>query len=104
MKINGTNAFPEAQPSKLQQSKGSAAEEARETPGARDPDDATTLASSQQTTAQLAAHLTSLPDVRQERVTALRQAVHSGQYQVSNQQIADAIHANLLVPGSAGSK
>jgi negative regulator of flagellin synthesis FlgM len=32
-----------------------------------------------------------LPDIRQERVEALRQQVQSGKYEVSSKQIADAI-------------
>lgn len=50
------------------------------------------------TVQQLKANLTQLPDVRQERVNALRQAVGSGSYQVSDQQLSDAIGSELL-PG-----
>lgn len=101
MKINGTNAFPEVQPSKLQRSGGSGAKHVRGAQRSTHPDD-TTLASGHQKTVELAAHLMSLPEVRQERVTALQRAINSGQYQVSDQQIADAIHAHLLAQGSAG--
>lgn len=102
MKIDGTNAIPEGQPAKLQRGGSSGAEEVRETPGAQDVDDATTLASSQRTTGQLAAHLNALPDVRQERIAAVRQAIQSGQFNPSDQQIADAIHAQLLGSRSTG--
>lgn len=44
----------------------------------------------------LKAQLANLPDVRQERVQALQQAVNNGTYQVSNKQIANAIHADLF--------
>ena len=48
------------------------------------------------TVQQLKSALSQLPEVRQERVNALRQAVNSGGYQVSNQQLADAIGSDLL--------
>jgi flagellar biosynthesis anti-sigma factor FlgM len=40
---------------------------------------------------QLKAALSSVPEVRQERVDALRQAMSNGTYQVTDQQLADAI-------------
>lgn len=49
----------------------------------------------------LRAQLSAVPSVRQERVTALRQAVSGGQYNPSGQQIADAIHSDLF-GGPAG--
>ena len=48
------------------------------------------------TVQQLKSALSQLPEVRQERVNALRQAVNNGSYQVSNQQLADAIGSDLL--------
>jgi negative regulator of flagellin synthesis FlgM len=48
------------------------------------------------TVQQLKSTLSQLPEVRQERVNALRQAVNDGSYQVSNQQLADAIGSDLL--------
>lgn len=42
-----------------------------------------------------------LPSVRQERVQALRLAVESGSYQVSNEQIAHAIHTDLFGPSNS---
>jgi negative regulator of flagellin synthesis FlgM len=49
-----------------------------------------------QTLQQLKAALSQVPEVRQERVDALRQAVSSGNYQVSDQQLSDAIGTDLL--------
>jgi len=43
------------------------------------------------TVQQLKSRISQLPEIRQERVNALRQAVNSGSYQVSNQQLGDAI-------------
>jgi flagellar biosynthesis anti-sigma factor FlgM len=45
---------------------------------------------------QLKANLSQVSEVRQDRVDALRQAVASGNYQVSDQQLADAIGSDLL--------
>lgn len=44
----------------------------------------------------LRTQLAAVPTVRQERVAALRQAVNSGQYSPTGQQIADAIHSDLF--------
>jgi len=48
------------------------------------------------TVQQLKASLSQMPDVRQNRVDALRQAVASGSYQISDQQLSDAIGSDLL--------
>lgn len=48
------------------------------------------------TVQQLKARVSQLPEIRQERVNALRQAVSSGSYQISNQQLGDAIGSDLL--------
>ncbi len=49
-----------------------------------------------QTIQALQGSLAQLPEVRQERVEALRQAVGSGSYQVSDQQLGDAMGSELL--------
>ena len=45
---------------------------------------------------QLKADLTGLPDLRQDRVTALKQVIDQGSYNVSGQQIAQAMSSDLL--------
>ena len=45
---------------------------------------------------QLTSNLTAVPDVRQERVAALTQAINQGSYNVSNQQIAEAMGSDSL--------
>jgi negative regulator of flagellin synthesis FlgM len=45
---------------------------------------------------QLKADLNGLPDLRQERVVALKQAIEEGSYKVSAQQIAQAMSSDLL--------
>jgi len=45
---------------------------------------------------QLKADLAAVPDVRLERVAALQKAITSGSYNVSGQQIAQAMSSDLL--------
>ena len=45
---------------------------------------------------QLKTELAGLPDSRQERVAALNQAIEQGRYNVSDQQIAQAMSTDLL--------
>ena len=45
---------------------------------------------------QLKGNLAAVPDVRQDRVAALQQAIASGNYNVSGQQIALAMFSDLL--------
>jgi flagellar biosynthesis anti-sigma factor FlgM len=45
---------------------------------------------------QLKANLDGLPDLRQDRVVALRQAIEEGSYHVSSHQIAQAMSSELL--------
>ena len=45
---------------------------------------------------QLKTNLASLPEVRQDRVSALQQAIAQGNYNVSGQQIAGAMSSDLL--------
>ena len=45
---------------------------------------------------QLKTDLEGVPDIRQDRVAALQQAIASGSYNVSSQQIAQAMSPDLL--------
>jgi negative regulator of flagellin synthesis FlgM len=45
---------------------------------------------------QLKTDLDGLPDLRQERVATLKQAIEEGSYEVSDQQIAQAMSSELL--------
>jgi flagellar biosynthesis anti-sigma factor FlgM len=51
---------------------------------------------------QLKASLSGVPEVRQERVNALRQAISQGTYHVTDQQLAGAISDATLI-GNGGS-
>lgn len=63
------------------------------------PNDTVQLSSTQGTVRQLAAHVDQVPDVRQQKVDALRAQVQSGSYQPSNQSAAGAIVNELFGPG-----
>jgi negative regulator of flagellin synthesis FlgM len=99
MKIDGSNPFPETQSTTFQRANVSGGTESNEVSETPDADGASLSTGS--SVSALAAQLQQMPDVRQERVAALRQAVQSGQYQVSDEQIADALHAQLLGTGSS---
>ncbi len=49
----------------------------------------------------LAAQLSQLPEIRQEKVNALRQAVLGGTYQPAPQQVADAVFAHMVATPAA---
>ncbi len=51
------------------------------------------------TVQQLTTMLSQVPEVRQDRVDALRQAIGNGSYQVSDQQLGDAIGSALKIFG-----
>jgi flagellar biosynthesis anti-sigma factor FlgM len=55
--------------------------------------------SARSTASDLAVELQDLPEVRNERVAALKEAIQVGQYQVSDSQIADALQRQLFRTG-----
>lgn len=61
-------------------------------------EDGAVLSSSAQVAAALSAQFAATPEVRQNRVEALRQAINDGTYQVSPQQVAHSLFAELLAP------
>lgn len=61
-----------------------------------DSNDQTQFSASNSTVQQLQSTLSQTPEVRQDRVEALRQAVASGSYQVSDQQLANAMASDML--------
>jgi flagellar biosynthesis anti-sigma factor FlgM len=67
---------------------------------AKEVADQTQLQSSQGRVQELKVELTRLPDVRQERVAALRQAIGNGSFHPSDQQLADAILGDFFGPVS----
>jgi len=49
----------------------------------------------------LAAQVSQLPEIRQEKVSALRQVVQGGSYQPSAKQVAEAVFEHMLVAPAA---
>jgi Anti-sigma-28 factor, FlgM len=49
----------------------------------------------------LAAKVLQFPEIRQEKVNALRQVVLGGSYQPSSNQVAEAVFAHMLVKSAA---
>ena len=94
MRVDGPLSIPEnLQPDKVTRS-GSPVEQSRPA-SANAAQDQAQLSIDTQTVQGLKAQLSHVPEIRQDRVDALRQAVKSGTYQVSDQQISDAIESEL---------
>ena len=64
----------------------------------RPGDDSAQLSFSQGAIAALKTQLAHMPEIRQERVMALRQAVADGTYQVTPRQIAQGMFQELMEP------
>ena len=95
MRIDAALPLPEnTQTQKITRS-GSSAQQSSPAPVGSDQDQAQ-LSVDSGTVQQLKASLSQVPEVRQERVAALRQAMSSGSYQVSDQQLSDAMGSDLL--------
>jgi len=95
MRVDAPLSFPEnLQPQKVASS-GSPTQQNRPAPVDSGQDQAQ-LSVSNQMIQQLKATLSQVPEVRQDRVDALRQAVSNGSYQVSDQQLGDAIASDML--------
>ena len=98
MKIDGTNS-PDAQPLVLvtpTSRKG-----ASSTQGLGTERSEAASFSTRSAVSSLAVELQKLPEVRNERVAALREAIQKGQYQVSDSQVADALQNQLFRTGSS---
>jgi len=95
MRIDGALPVPENQQTQKVSNSGASAPQGRSASISADQDQAQ-LSVDSGTVQVLQAKLSQLPDVRQDRVDALRQSVNSGSYQVSDQQLANAIGTDLL--------
>jgi len=98
MRIDAALPIPENQPTQKVANSGANAQQGTAAPVTSGQDKAQ-LSVDSGTVQQLKSTLSQLPEVRQDRVNALRRAVSSGSYQVSNQQLADAIGSDLLSSG-----
>jgi len=97
MRSDGVSPVPDGQ--SLDRTGPSASSSAKV--GARQPKgvtDQTQLSASQSRVQDLKAELTSLPDVRRDRVAALQKAIGNGSFQPSDQQIAEAILGDFFGP------
>jgi flagellar biosynthesis anti-sigma factor FlgM len=95
MRVDAPLSFPEnLQPQKVGNS-GSPTQQNHPAPVDSGQDQAQ-LSLDNQTIQQLRSTLSQVPEVRQGRVDALRQAVSNGTYRVSDQQLSDAIGSDLL--------
>jgi negative regulator of flagellin synthesis FlgM len=62
-------------------------------PASGQPNDTVQLSANQTTLSRLVSHSASVPEIRQDKVDALRTQIQSGQFQRSNEQAANAIAA-----------
>ncbi len=69
---------------------------AHEAVGSSAVQDATQLSAGVQRVSALESQLSQVPEVRSERVAKLQQAIRSGKYSVSNDQIASAMLSDNL--------
>ena len=101
MRVDGPIYLPEnLQPQKVDRSRSGSNQ--NQASGVSSNQDRAQLSVDRGRIDQLKVNLASVPEVRQDRVEALRQAMGSGNYQVSDQQLAEAIHSELLMadPGT----
>jgi negative regulator of flagellin synthesis FlgM len=94
MRIDASLPLPENQQTSKVAGSGSSVQQNRSAPASSSQDDAQ-LSADNRVIQNLKAQLAKLPEVRQDRVDALRQAVNNGSYLVSSQQLADAIGSDL---------
>lgn len=94
MRIDAALPLPENQQTSKVASSGSSVPQNR--PAAASPEqDQAQLSVDNNTIQNLKTSLAQVPEVRQNRVNALRAAINSGSYQVSNQQLANAMGSDL---------
>ena len=97
MRFDGIGQVPDGQSPERTDPSGSSSHKGGES-RTKAITDQTQLSASQSRVQDLKAELTRLPDVRQERVAALRQAIGNGSFHPSDQQLADAILGDFFGP------
>ena len=102
MRFGGVSSTPDAQP--LDRT-GRAGPSSRKGGGGRvkGASDEAQLSAGRSRVEDLKAGLADLPAVRQDRVEALQKAVQDGSFQVTNQQLADAILGDFFGSGTTKS-
>jgi len=96
MRIDGPLPLPESSQTQKTHKSGASNSQRNLTPAGSSPDQ-TQLSVDAKRLEQLKTSLSQLPEIRQDRVAALREAVSNGSHQVSDQQLADAIHSQLAM-------
>ena len=94
MRINPNPSLPEGQPTDRVGAAGSSTQSSATQPArpaSQDTADRANLSSDALQLSNLSGTLANVPEIRQGRVAAVTQAVHSGNYSVSNQQIAQSM-------------
>ena len=101
MKIDPQLGLPDGQlPDRVGASGNAAA--ARAYSPANQPGDQASLSPDGVKLSELSASLSGVPEVRQERVTAIQQAIQNGTYSVSNEQIAESMMRDFQPSNSSG--
>ena len=95
MKIDAPLSLPENYPPEKVGRSGSPIGRTQST-GVGEAHDEAQLSVDRDRVETLRSQLSRLPEVRQERVETVRQAIRGGHYQVSDQQIVEAIHSQLI--------
>ena len=103
MRINPNLGPQEGQPVDSVGSTGSpkqsASSQATRSAVGQESGDQTHLSSDALQLSNLSSTLANVPDTRQNRVTAVTQAIHNGSYSVSNQQIAQSMLHDFRTSG-----
>jgi flagellar biosynthesis anti-sigma factor FlgM len=98
MRIDGALPLPENMQTPKAANAGSSTAQGS-TASVGSSQDQAQLSANSGTVQQLQTALSQVPEVRQDRVDALRQAMSNGSYQVSDQQLGDAIGSALKIFG-----
>lgn len=95
MRIDAALPLPENQQTSKVANSGSSSPQNRSAPASSGQDQAV-LSVDSGTIQKLKASISQVPEVRQDRVNALRNAISSGSYQISDQQLGNAIGAEQM--------
>lgn len=96
MRINLNQAAQELPESARANNSSAATTDARASASGALGEDSAQLSGTHVQVQALVAQALQFPEVRQEKVNALRQAVQSGSYQPSAQQVGDAVFDHML--------
>jgi len=101
MRIDGNQAAQSLPESGQTGSPSAASGDARSSASRPFGEDQAQFSGAQGQVQALAEQILQFPEIRQEKVNALRQVVHDGNYQISSKQLADAVFAHMLATPAA---